>query len=314
MTTKPEPPVVLLLLSSPPPVVGSALVEELPGSGSGSGSPEDVPPEVVGVGLCVVPLVDVAASVSVESPPSESQAVSENNRAITGTARRMADAGYRTVPTAASALLPPRPTSTPLVDASVSRQDEGVSTRAARLFGLAAVTLGLLAQPATAHSQANAQLASTDPDDVTPQSFHGSYVYAGGEAQRQAIRDEIDAATEDLNVAIRAIARRKIWKSQDPSRMMSITVRGDEVSIVRSGGKPDFSGTLGGGSFSVDKYRGRIKWKQGKLIVDISGGDQHTTVRYAIDPERRTLTVRTKIEHSMLPRPVKVKKTFRLMG
>ncbi|MGH1341704.1 MAG: hypothetical protein ACRBN8_09150 [Nannocystales bacterium] len=201
-----------------------------------------------------------------------------------------------------------------LVDASVSRHNSEVGMkggRTARMLGLAAVMLGAWSGPAGARSDAS----SGQADEPSLGAYHGQYVYAGGDAQLQELRDEIDAATEDLNVALRLLARRKIWKSQEPSRMMSISVDGDQVSIVRSGGKSAFSGTIGGGSFPVDdKYRGRFKWRGGKLIVDITGGDQHTLVRFIVHPKSNTVTVRTTIEHNMLPRPVRLKKTFRSVG
>jgi|GEM_PF-3314797 len=174
--------------------------------------------------------------------------------------------------------------------------------------------LGVFVQPASAQS-GSPDGGSKQAAEPSLGAYHGHYVYAGGARQTQALRDEIDAATEDLNVALRALARRKIWKSQEPARMMTIVVDGDEVSIVRSGGKPEFVGTLGGGTFPVEnKYRGRFRWRRGKLGVDITGGDQFTTLRLSLDPDKRTVTMRTTIEHEMLPRPVRLKKTFRAVG
>jgi len=120
------------------------------------------------------------------------------------------------------------------------------------MVGLAAVVLGMLAQPTVAHSEE----AVPEASEVTLASFEGVYMYSGGESQKQAIRDEIESATEDLNVALRGLARRKIWKSQQPSTRMTIVVEGDHVSIVRSGDKADFTGTIGGGSFPVDDEYG----------------------------------------------------------
>lgn len=174
-----------------------------------------------------------------------------------------------------------------------------------------AVAVGLLVQPSVAHSD-DTEERSEQPN---LEAFQGHYFYAGGERQKQEIRDEIDAATEDLNIALRGLARRKIWQSQEPSTSMTIVVDGDDISIVRSGGKSDFVGRIGGKTFSVDnKYRGRFKWRNGKLMVDITGGDQHTMVRFTVNPDRRTVTMRTTIEHDMLPRPVQIKKTFRAVG
>lgn len=174
-----------------------------------------------------------------------------------------------------------------------------------------AVAVGLLVQPSVAHSD-DTEERSEQPN---LEAFQGQYFYAGGERQKQEIRDEIDAATEDLNIALRGLARRKIWQSQEPSTSMTIVVDGDDISIVRSGGKSDFVGRIGGKTFSVDnKYRGRFKWRNGKLMVDITGGDQHTMVRFTVNPDRRTVTMRTTIEHDMLPRPVQIKKTFRAVG
>ncbi len=179
------------------------------------------------------------------------------------------------------------------------------------MLGLAAVMLGAWSGPAGATSDTS----PSEADEPSLESFAGQYVYAGGDAQIQELRDEIDAATEDLNVALRLLARRKIWKSQEPSRMMSISVDGDKISIVRSGGKSALTGTIGGGSFPVDdKYRGRFQWRGGKLIVNVTGGEQHTRVRFSVNPKSRTVTVRTTIEHNMLPRPVRLKKTFRAVG
>jgi len=194
-----------------------------------------------------------------------------------------------------------------MAPAADSRQDGAVSERGRRtwMVGAVAVATGGLLVPGVAWAQ---------DESPTLQDFHGTYVYAGGERQKQAIRDEIDDATEDLNIALRGLARRKIWKSQDPATRMSITVDGSDVSIVRSGGKAKFSGTIDGASFSVDDYRGRLHFRGGKIIVDITGGDQHTRVRFAIDPQTRTITMHTTIEHDMLPRPVRVQKTFRAFG
>lgn len=181
------------------------------------------------------------------------------------------------------------------------------------MVGLAAVMLGMLAQPAVAQSEESEGEAEAPKPSLD--AFQGHYMYSGGDRQKQAIRDEIDAATEDLNIALRGLARRKIWKSQQPSTMMTILVDGDDVSIVRSGGKAEFVGSIAGGSFPVeDKYRGRFKWRSGKLTVNITGGDQHTTVRFTVNPDSRTVTMRTTIEHDMLPRPVRIKKTFRAVG
>lgn len=183
--------------------------------------------------------------------------------------------------------------------------------RTTKMVGLAAVLMGLLVQPAVAHSDDTEARA----DEPNLEAFEGHYIYAGGERQKQEIRDEIEAATEDLNIALRGLARRKIWQSQEPSTMMTIVVDGDDISIVRSGGKAEFIGRIGGKTFAVDKkYRGRFKWRNGKLMVDITGGDQHTMVRFTVNPERRTVTLRTTIEHDMLPRAVRIKKTFRAVG
>lgn len=218
----------------------------------------------------------------------------------------MAGAGYP-IPVARTGIFP-------LVDVVVSRHDEGVSgkRRVTKVLGLAALLLAAAAEPAVASDSDQAQNPGDEPSLA---AFQGQYVFSGGESQRQAMRQEIDDATEDLNVALRALARRKIWKSQEPSRMMTIKVEGDSVSIVRSGGKPEFVGKVGGGSFAVDgKYRGRIKWRGGKLLVDITGGDQHTTVRFTLNPDSHSVVMRTTIDHSMLPRPVRLKKTFRALG
>lgn len=179
------------------------------------------------------------------------------------------------------------------------------------MVGLAAVLMGMLVQPAVAHSDE----AEAQAEEPALEAFEGHYIYAGGERQKQQIRDEIEAATEDLNIALRGLARRKIWKSQEPSTMMTIVVDGDDISIVRSGGKAEFVGRIGGKTFPVeDKYRGRFKWRNGKLMVDVTGGDQHTMVRFTVNPQTRTVTMRTTIEHDMLPRPVRIKKTFRAVG
>ena len=183
------------------------------------------------------------------------------------------------------------------------------------MVGRVAVMLGVLAQPMVVHSEEAVPQPTEPTEEVTLETFEGVYMYAGGERQKQAIRDEIDAATEDLNVALRGLARRKIWKSQEPSTRMTIVVEGDRVSIVRSGDKPAFSGTIGGSTFPVeDEYVGRLKWKNGKILVDVTGGDQHTTVTFSLDPQTHTVTTRTIISHPMLPRTVKITKTFRSLG
>jgi len=324
MTTSPLPPVVVTSLPLEPvpqvppddspevavgggplvavvgfPVTDVAVVDGFPGVLMPPESPEDPGPPV-----------DEAASVSEDASPSpESHAgrrrtkeAKEIQRRCMGDLEATPSTGAHSVPHLA------------LVDDSFSRHNFAVAmkgARAVRMLGLAAVMLGAWSGQAEATSEPSPGQA----DEPSLAAYEGQYIYAGGEAQIQELRDEIDAATEDLNVALQLLARRKIWKSQEPSRMMSISVDGDAVSIARSGGKSTLRGTIGGGSFPVDgKYRGRFKWRGGKLIVDITGGSQHTLVRFIVHPKSHTVTVRTTIEHNMLPRPVRLEKTFRSVG
>ncbi len=141
--------------------------------------------------------------------------------------------------------------------------------------------------------------------------YGGTYRYAGGASQRRAIEQEVDDATEDLNMLLRPIARRKINESVAPASSLRIRIDGDRLSVTRAQG-PDFSGTANRGTFDVDgKYTGRFKWRNDTLTVLITGGDQKTTIRYALDDAQERIVIRTTIEHEMLPRPVRVKSTYR---
>ncbi len=325
MTTRPLPPVVVTsppldpLLPVPPddspevavgggplvavvglPVTVVAVVDGLPGVLMPP-EPSDEPAPVV------VEAVSVPEDAS-PSPSPESHAGTRRTKEAKEIQRRC----MRELEATPSGVHT-QPHTVALVDSLFSRHSFAVAMnggRAARMLGLVAVMLGAWSGPAVANSDPE----SGQADKPSLEAFEGQYIYAGGASQIQEIHDEIEAATEDLNVALRLLARREIWKSQEPSRMMSISVDGDTVSIVRSGGKAAFTGKIGGGSFPVDKYRGRFKRRGDKLIVDITGGAQHTLVRFSVNPKSHTVTVRTTIEHNMLPRPVRLKKTFRAVG
>ncbi len=326
MTTVGGPLLVVSLppvLMSPPLSLPTAVVAVagplVPGLVVVLTGPPVVPvPSVVPVGSALVDPSEVdGVDVPEESPPPpESQAAENRSKEAKGTTRRIMEAAK--LPHLQLVRGPTASHMNTLADGHETVQDEGVL--AAGLRRVLLVGVGLLAGvvgPGPSEAVA-AEATAAQTESVTPsvEAFAGHYVYVGGEAQRTKLLAEIDAATEDLNVALRGIARRRIWKSQQPSRMMTITVDGDKVSITRSGGKAPFVGTIGHGSFPVkDDYRGTFRWRaNGTLVVDITGGDQHTQVRFTLDPEKRQVTMRTTIEHDMLPRAVHLKKTFRAMG
>lgn len=171
----------------------------------------------------------------------------------------------------------------------------------------ASLAVVVLAAPSVARADDDGE-----QDTVTLDSYEGAYLYSGGKRQREAIDAEIDAATEDLGPMLRGLARKKIKKSQIPSASLFIKVDGETVKIIRSGDQPTFEGKANGDSFVVKrKYKGTIKFRGGKLSVTIKDKDSKTTIVYRLNEDTGRVTVSTKIEHGLLPRPVKVKKTYK---
>lgn len=170
----------------------------------------------------------------------------------------------------------------------------------------ASLAVPVLAAPSAARADDGAH------ESVELEDFEGAYLFAGGDRERKAIDAEIEDATADLGAMLRKIARKRIKKSQQPSASLFIKVDGDNVTITRSGDKPKFQGQANKGSFVVKKkYTGRIKFKNGKLSVTITDKESKTTIVYRLNKETGRIKVSTKIEHGLLPRPVKVKKTYK---
>lgn len=176
---------------------------------------------------------------------------------------------------------------------------------------LAFVLAASLAVPVLAAPSA-ARADDGDEDKISLEDFEGAYLFAGGDRERDAIVAEVDDATANLGSMLRGIARKRIKKSQKPSASLFIKVDGEKVTITRSGDKPKFAGQINKGTFVVKKkYTGRIKFKNGKLSVIVSDKESKTTITYNLNPETHRIKVTTKIEHDLLPRPVKVKKTYK---
>src|SRR5690606_25309797 len=89
-------------------------------------------------------------------------------------------------------------------------------------------------EPASTPSAEPAKPASKPP--ITSADFHGSYRYAGGQAQRDDVTAAIEATVQQLSKAIHGIARKRLTAANPVDSTLEISVSGDKVTTTFASG------------------------------------------------------------------------------
>lgn len=167
-------------------------------------------------------------------------------------------------------------------------------------------------EPASTPSEAPAKPASKPP--ITSADFHGSYRYAGGQAQRDDVTAAIEATVQQLSRAIHGIARKRLTEANPVDSTLEISVSGDKVTTTFASGfdvtcvidGPTVNTTGTGG----EKLAVRVRSKDGKLVQVLQGKEGARTIVYVLSADRKQLTVHHKITADRLPAPLTYRLTY----
>ena len=168
---------------------------------------------------------------------------------------------------------------------------------------LLSVASSFVAAPKTTHAQ--------ELDD-----FNGVFVYAGGQKQRSAVGEAIEAIVDDMNPLFRIIARRRLTAAAKiPPRYTFKTAPGGVLTITVGAGRPLTTKVDGtpiqfkndeGQSITLERF-----WKGGVLTTSGDRGDAGQKSIYRLTPDGKSLAVTIIIHSEQLPRPLRYVLTYR---
>jgi hypothetical protein len=166
------------------------------------------------------------------------------------------------------------------------------------------------AQPASGTAEAvsaSAAVASSDGD-----RFVGSYRFAGGQAQRTALREAIEELVEALNILVRGRARDKLQETNPVFDSVKITRSGD--SLVLTFGTLKNACKLDGSPTKVEGIDGseltcRLSMEKHALVQRLSGprGGRDNTI--TVD-EHGKLRIKTRIHSRLMPKDLHYELTY----
>jgi hypothetical protein len=149
-------------------------------------------------------------------------------------------------------------------------------------------------------------------DDI-PETYIGTYRYAGGQSQREALSREIDRVADQLGFFIRGIARGRMHNEIRPEQKISIARDGGEVTfqfddrppIVCDGGWHPAVGA------NDETGTGRCTFTRGQLRYNERYDDGRSNHALALSGDGRTLRMAVRISHPRLPDDVRYRLTYR---
>lgn len=170
-----------------------------------------------------------------------------------------------------------------------------------------AIAAGVGSDPDAEAIEASAGVSESDAD-----RFVGQYAFAGGEAQRTALRDAIEELVAQLGALIRGVAREKLTETNPVFETVSIERKGD--ALVLSYGSHTNTCNLDGSAVEVKGIDGSaLKCKlsmQGDALVHRADGPRGGRVNTFTIGESGRLTMKTRIHSKMMPADLRYTLTF----
>jgi hypothetical protein len=181
-----------------------------------------------------------------------------------------------------------------------------------RFFGrylptLVLITVGLVAAGCPDSSPSRTSLEPRSPVSGPPSTsgpdenrYAGTFVYAGTDTERAAIRTAVDHATEGM--VGKNIARGELMKRSEVRPTYTIRFDGKGNVTVETPGYPPESSPLDGTEVQFrTKYGDLVQNKQhfvdGALLQEGRTSDGGGSTRFALQPDGKTLVV-TRVSHS----------------
>lgn len=142
--------------------------------------------------------------------------------------------------------------------------------------------------------------------------FVGRYAYAGGEAQRAALRDAIEELVAQLGALLRGVARDKLIATNPVFDTVSITRKGSEL-VLTYGALTNVC-NLDGSSSQVEGIDGsslkcRLSMDGGALVQRVDGSRGGRVNTFTIDESGR-ISMKTRIHSKLMPADLRYTLTF----
>ncbi len=161
-------------------------------------------------------------------------------------------------------------------------------------------------------SEAESVEAAAGVSETQADRFVGRYAFAGGEAQRTALRDAIEELVAQLNAVIRGVARDKLTETNPVFENVSIERKGDEL-VLTYGSHTNVCKLDGSGSDveGIDGSSLECKMSmQGDALVHRVHGPRGGRVNTFTIGESGRLTMKTRIHSKMMPADLRYTLTF----
>jgi len=159
---------------------------------------------------------------------------------------------------------------------------------------------------------ADAIEAAAGVSEAQAERFVGQYAFAGGQAQRTALRDAIEELVAQLNAMIRGVARQKLTETNPVFEKVSIERKAGE--LVLSYGSHTNACKLDGSASDVEGIDGsslkcRLSMHGDTLVHRVDGSRGGRVNKFTIGENGR-LTMKSRIHSKMMPADLRYTLTF----
>jgi hypothetical protein len=141
--------------------------------------------------------------------------------------------------------------------------------------------------------------------------FPGEYAFSGGEAERQALRDAVDAVVAEMNPLVRSIARNRLLENNKIASRVGIGADGEAVTIAFD--ERTYTAVLGAAAVDVTAINGdRVRLThrlQGKRLMQRFDGDKGSR-RNVIAVRGDRLRIDVTVQSESLPDDLVYRLTF----
>ena len=180
--------------------------------------------------------------------------------------------------------------------------------------GFVAIACG---NPAAALSMERQEVVELDADVAADQAteglqpFSGTYAFSGGESERQALREAVDAAVAEMNPLVRGIARDRLLESNKIAQTVAIAADGDAVTV--SFDERAYTAVLGASAVEVTGVTGdtlQLTHRlSGKRLIQMFDGKRGSR-RNVIGVRGKQLRISVTVRSDSLPNDLEYQLTF----
>jgi hypothetical protein len=149
-------------------------------------------------------------------------------------------------------------------------------------------------------------------------SLDGQYDFVGGDTEVKEIDNACEAAIADMNIIVRAVARRRLRKQVVPWSTLAVRRVSTEMEFGVNGAAAVRTHLNGDPVQAISPTGDPMKmrqWFEGKKLVqvfELEVGNRRNEL--TLEPDGKTLKMNVQITSSQLPKPVLFALTYRRRG